>query len=216
MNPFVRMSMLTLVIQPSFRALGQMQVKWQTFEKLENKRQMYGSQAWVDPLPYICLLFSGFSNACHFAAFWPTDLKLGCITNFDILSLVMGLISLVNEIQFMLISSRHISNRSIPLYSLVFLYSPVFPCVPVYSLYSPVFPCIPLFPCIPVWSTCSASIQQERGIVTSRFFSISKQTNCNEETGTKTKNWTDVSHAARHQSLSRTCTNFLCRCVALV
>ena len=33
MNPFVRNSMLTLVIQPSFTALGQMQVKWQTFEK---------------------------------------------------------------------------------------------------------------------------------------------------------------------------------------
>ena len=26
----------------------QMQVKWQTFEKSENKRQMYGSQAWVN------------------------------------------------------------------------------------------------------------------------------------------------------------------------
>ena len=46
--------MSTLVIQPSFRALGQMQVKWQTFEKPENKRQMYGRQAWVDPMPYIC------------------------------------------------------------------------------------------------------------------------------------------------------------------
>ena len=32
MNPIVRKSMSTLVIQPSFRALGQMQVKWQTFE----------------------------------------------------------------------------------------------------------------------------------------------------------------------------------------
>ena len=79
MNPFGRKSMSTLVIQPSFRALGQMQVKWQTFEKL----------------PYICLLFSGFSNVCHSAAFWPTALKLGCITNFDMLSLVMGFISLV-------------------------------------------------------------------------------------------------------------------------
>ena len=45
MNPIVRKSMSTLVIQPSFRALGQIQVKWQTFEKPENKRQMYGSQA---------------------------------------------------------------------------------------------------------------------------------------------------------------------------
>ena len=52
MNPIVRKSMSTLVIQPSFRALDQMQVKWQTFEKPENKRQMYGSQAWVDPLLY--------------------------------------------------------------------------------------------------------------------------------------------------------------------
>ena len=76
---------------------------------------MYGSQAWVDPLPYIGLLFSGFSNICHSAAFWPTALKLGCITNFDMLSLVMRFISLVNEIQFVLISSRHISNTSMNL-----------------------------------------------------------------------------------------------------
>ena len=113
MNPFVRKSMSTLVIQASSRALGQMLVKWQTFEKHENKRQMYGSLAWVDPLPYICLLFSFFSDVCHSAAFWPRALKLGCITNLDMLFLVMGLISLVNEIQFMLISSRHFSNRSI-------------------------------------------------------------------------------------------------------
>ena len=26
-------------------------------KKPENKRQLYGSQAWVDPPPYICLLF---------------------------------------------------------------------------------------------------------------------------------------------------------------
>ena len=64
-----------------------MQVKWQTFEKPENKRQMYGSEAWVDPLPYICLLFSEFSNVCHSAAFWPTALKLGRISNFDMLQL---------------------------------------------------------------------------------------------------------------------------------
>ena len=30
MSPFVRKSMSTLMIRPSFRALGQMQVKWQT------------------------------------------------------------------------------------------------------------------------------------------------------------------------------------------
>ena len=45
MNPIVRKSMSTLLIQPSFRALGQVQVKWQTFENPEKKRQMYGSQS---------------------------------------------------------------------------------------------------------------------------------------------------------------------------
>ena len=37
-------------------------------------------------LPYICLIFSGFSNVQHFACFWSTALNLGCITNFDMLS----------------------------------------------------------------------------------------------------------------------------------
>ena len=36
------------------------------------------------------------------------SLKLGCVTDIDMLVLVTGLISLVDEIQFMLISSRHI------------------------------------------------------------------------------------------------------------
>ena len=44
---------------------------------------------------------------------WPTALKLGCVTNLDMLFLVLGFISLVDEIQFMLISSRHICIRSI-------------------------------------------------------------------------------------------------------
>ena len=48
----------------------------------------------------------------YFAYVWPTALKLGCVTNFDMLSLVMGFISLVDEIQFMLISSHHICIRS--------------------------------------------------------------------------------------------------------
>ena len=58
------------------------------------------------------LLFSGFSNVYHSACVWPTALKLGCITNFDMLFLMMGFI-LVGEIQFMLISIRHICIRSI-------------------------------------------------------------------------------------------------------
>ena len=38
--------MSKLVIQPSFSAVGQTHVEWQTFEEAENKRQMYGSQVW--------------------------------------------------------------------------------------------------------------------------------------------------------------------------
>ena len=60
------------------------------------------------PISYICLLFSGFSNVYHFVCVWPTALKPRCITNFDSLYLVMGFISLANEIQFTLISSHHI------------------------------------------------------------------------------------------------------------
>ena len=54
-------------------------------------------------LPYICLKFSGFSNVYHSACVWPAALKLECITNFDMLFLVMGFSSLVDEIQFILI-----------------------------------------------------------------------------------------------------------------
>ena len=68
----------------------------------------YSSHAWV---PYICLLFPSFSNVSHSACVWPTALKLGSRTNFDMLFLVMGFISLVDEIQFMLISSCHICIR---------------------------------------------------------------------------------------------------------
>ena len=61
---------------------------------------------------YIGLLFLGFSNVHHLTCVWLTALKLGCISNFDMLFLVMGFIALVDEIQFMLISSRHICIRS--------------------------------------------------------------------------------------------------------
>ena len=46
-----------------------------------------------------------FSDLVLIACVWPTALKLGCITNLDMLFLVMGFIPLVDEIQFMLISS---------------------------------------------------------------------------------------------------------------
>ena len=74
---------------------------------------MYCGQAWVDWLPCICLLFSGFPNVCHFTCIWPRALKLGCITNVDMLFLTMGFICLFYENKFMLISGGHISNRSI-------------------------------------------------------------------------------------------------------
>ena len=48
MNPITRKSMSKLVTQPGFRAVGQTHAEWQAFENPENKRQMYGSQVWVD------------------------------------------------------------------------------------------------------------------------------------------------------------------------
>ena len=61
--------------------------------------------------PYIffcCCLFIGLfiflSNVCHFTNVWPTALKLGSVTNFDMLFLLMGFNCLVDEIKFMLIS----------------------------------------------------------------------------------------------------------------
>ena len=51
--------------------------------------------------------FIFFWNVCRPTYVWPTFLQLGCITNFNMLFLVMGFFSLVDEITFMLISSRH-------------------------------------------------------------------------------------------------------------
>ena len=68
------------------------------------------THAW---LPLGCVLFSFFLNVCHSACIWSAALKLGYLTNLDMLFLVMGFISLIDEIQFMLISSRHICIRSI-------------------------------------------------------------------------------------------------------
>ena len=46
-NPITRKTMSKLVIQPSFRAVGQEPAKWKTFEKTEDKRQMYDSETGV-------------------------------------------------------------------------------------------------------------------------------------------------------------------------
>ena len=87
-------------------------------EKAENKRQMYW-QSGVGRLTTIHLslfLRFFFPNVYHSMCVWPTALKLGCITDFDMLFLVMGFISLVDEIQFILISSHHICIRSVLLF----------------------------------------------------------------------------------------------------
>ena len=55
--------------------------------------------------------FRFFFNVCHSACVWPTALKFGSITNFDMLFLVMGFISLVDKIQFMLANSRHFLHK---------------------------------------------------------------------------------------------------------
>ena len=75
------------------------------YYNLCKKHYYFIGQLWqlgLGRLTYICLLFSGFSNVYHFACVWPTALKLGCITNFDMLRfLVMGFISLVGVICIM-------------------------------------------------------------------------------------------------------------------
>ena len=52
-----------------------------------------------------------FFKCLPFHMYLAYSSELGCITNFDMLFLVMGFIALVDEIQFMLISSRHICIR---------------------------------------------------------------------------------------------------------
>ena len=72
-------------------------------------RTIFWKKFGKDRLPYV------FRNTLHMSVIClclAYSLKLGCVTNFDILFLVIGFICLVNEIQFMLISSRHFSKLS--------------------------------------------------------------------------------------------------------
>ena len=135
-NHIARKSMSNLVLTLRFRAVGQTHVKWQTFENPVNKRQMYGSQAWVDWLPYICLLFSGFSNVCHFTCIWPRALKLGCITKYvDMLFLTMGLICLLYMANLSKWSWSH----------LIFLFGMSAPTIPSHWIHK--YKCCALFWC---------------------------------------------------------------------
>ena len=52
MNPITRKSMLKLVTQPSFSAVGQTHAEWQTFEKPENKRPMPDCHIFVSIFMY--------------------------------------------------------------------------------------------------------------------------------------------------------------------
>ena len=52
-----------------------------------------------------CLfLIFGLFKMSAIPRFWPTTLKLGCATNLDLPFLVMGFRSMVDEIEFLLIS----------------------------------------------------------------------------------------------------------------
>ena len=82
--------MSKLVMQPSFRAAGQTHAEWQTFEKLENVWQSDSP-----PQPY-CHTSVSYFRVFQMSAI-PRVFGLGCITNFDMLFLVTGFISLVND-----------------------------------------------------------------------------------------------------------------------
>ena len=66
-------------------------------------KYMTVSHGLTDCCTFFSLSLSFFFNVCHSVGVWPTALKLGCVTNFDMLFLVMGFISLVDEIKVMLI-----------------------------------------------------------------------------------------------------------------
>ena len=66
------------------------------------------------PKPDYHTFVSYFRNVDHSAA-----LKLGCVPNFHMVFLVLGFVSLIDEIQFMLNGGRHICIRSIYLFFLL-------------------------------------------------------------------------------------------------
>ena len=59
-----------------------------------------------------CPFSWGFSNVFHSTCVRPTAPKLGCVTNFDMLFLLMGFIWFVGEIKFMpIISTCHFFHK---------------------------------------------------------------------------------------------------------
>ena len=84
----------------------------QTFGKLENKRQTYGSQAWVDWPPYICLIF-GFFKCLPFCVYLAYSSETWLCYYFWHALSRDGVQSFGCSNQFMLITSLHICIRSI-------------------------------------------------------------------------------------------------------
>ena len=87
MNPITRKSVSELVMQPRFRAVGQKHAEWQTFEKPENK-----CMAVSPPKPYRHTFASNLQvfQMSAIQHVFGQQLELGCITNLNMLFLVMG------------------------------------------------------------------------------------------------------------------------------
>ena len=88
-------SMSTLVIQPSFRAVGQTQAKWQTFLKklkIRDKCIVHPSLTTI----HLSLIFR-FFKCLRFRMCLSYALKLRRVTNLDILFLTMGFICLSDK-----------------------------------------------------------------------------------------------------------------------
>ena len=95
MNPITRNNMSNLVRQPNFRAVGQTHAEKQSVRPSLTYCSTSLSNVRVFRMSVLFRVFAG-----------PTALKLGCITNFDLLFLVIGFTSSVDKIKFILISSR--------------------------------------------------------------------------------------------------------------
>ena len=101
--PYQEKEKLKLVVQPSFKAVDQTHVKQQVIEKTETIIYL----VWKLPVPLgwslvillsLILKFFSFPSCREFLAY--TLLKRDFTANFNMLFLVMEVISLVDEINF--------------------------------------------------------------------------------------------------------------------
>ena len=119
MDPITRRSMWKFVIHLRYRIVGDRNT-WSDrhFKNLGIRDVSRLLLQWTTPC--FCLLFWIFSNVCHFVCVWPTALKLGCITNFNMDFLVIMEFMLFFKMKFVLISS-HYWMSSIQLFILIML-----------------------------------------------------------------------------------------------